>query len=162
MLRKFRNISNSSESLIIGGLNNEWCYQTCSSKIVSLGYIKLGSRNKLQQNIILREGSANVPEQSIPLLPNQEVTIRYESEEVRRLTDERCWVFSCPTMNPTVTVKVFEGLSPSVYFGYRSRAEQLGVGTCRLKETLLLGQVIKVRWKPSANRTVNEEVILTK
>ena len=150
MIRKFRNISSSTEPLVIGGSLNEWCYHTGKSKIISFGYTKLGEEYEIKETVKKEGGIISIKEQEVPLVPNEEVTVWFESEEVMRTADEQIWVFGCPTMNPSVTVKVFEGLSAAVNFGYRSPAEQLGIGTHRLKGTLLPGQGITVRWWDSS------------
>jgi hypothetical protein len=145
-LRKFRNISNSTESLVIGGSLNEWCYHPGTSKIISFGYTKLGNKNEIKETVKKEGGITSVKEQSVPMVPNEEITVWFESAETVRTNDEQIWVFACPTMNPVVTVKAFEGESSVVNFGYRLPAELIGTGTHRLKGTLLPGQVIAVRW----------------
>lgn len=146
ILRKFRNISSSNESLPIVGYADEWFQSGGESRIISFGYTKLDTQNEITERIKKEGCVIGGQEPRVSLAPSEEITVWFESEEIKHSNDEQYWVFGCPTLNPTVIVRAFEGTSIIVNFGYRSSAEQLGVGTHRLSGTLLAGQGIKIRW----------------
>jgi hypothetical protein len=147
ILRKFRNISSSNELAPLGLAIDEWFHKTGrSSKILSFGYTKLGIKNENFAIIRSAQSTLSIKEQKVPLAPNEEITVWFEVEETKRTNDVQLWVFSAPTLNPTVTVKAFEGIAINAGFGYRIQAEELGAGTYRLRGTLLPSQLIWIRW----------------
>lgn len=158
MLRKFRNVSSSNETLTLGPWVDEWFHKAGSSKILAFGYTKLGKKSDSIE-IVKAPYTIRVKEQQILLAPDEEVTIWLEAEEIKHTNDAQNWVFGYPTLNPIVTVRAFEGVSMDVKFGYRSSAEELGNGTYRLKGTLLSGQRIEIRWweKEKGDKWVNEK-----
>jgi len=156
-LRKFRNISSSNEHLPLGVAVDEWFRKTDASKIIAFGYTKLGVKNDIFETLKSTH-SLSVKEQKIPLAPEEEVTLWHEIEEVKHMNDAQDWIFAYPTLNPTVIVKAFEGISIDVGFGYRSAAQELTKGTYRLKGTLLPNQRIEMRWweKEKGEKWANE------
>jgi hypothetical protein len=144
-IRKFRNVSSSKELARLSVAIDEWFHNVGTSKILDFGYTKLGTQID-NFEITKSTHSIGVKEQEVALAPGEEITYWCEAEEIKHKNDVTDWVFSCPTLNPIVIVKAFQGISFDVGFGYRSPAEELGSGTYRLKGTLLPGQRIEIRW----------------
>lgn len=145
MLRKFRNVSSSKESLALGVGIDEWFHKTGISKILAFGYTKLNTKSD-QFELVRSTHSVTVKEQKVDLAPGEEITAWFEVEEIKRRNDVQDWVFACPTLNPTITVRAFEEILIDVGFGYRTAGEELGTGTYILKGTLLPSQRIEIRW----------------
>ena len=124
---------------------DEWFHEEGTSRIISFGFSKLGTKSEVLEPI-KRPHTIAVKEQKIALGPKEEVTVWFEAEEIKYRNDEQVWNFGSPTLNPTVNVKAFEGISIGVGFGYRSPAEELGIGIYRLKGTLLPSQILIIRW----------------
>lgn len=144
-VRKFRNISSSNETLSLGVAIDEWFHDTGSSKILSFGYTKLDTKSE-DFELAKSTHSIAIKEQKVSLAPMEEITVWFETEEIKHRNDDALWNFGAPTLNPTITVKAFEGISIVAGFGYRSPPEELGAGTYRLKGTLLPSQIVIIRW----------------
>ena len=147
--RKLRNVSNTVESAKLGAAVDEWFHKTGSSRMVSAGYVKEGRSSTTDEGVIKINKTpltVEIEETDISLAPGEEVDTWYEAEEIKRTNDVQSWNFAYPTLNPLVIVNTYEGVGFNVDFGYRIPSQQLGNDTYRLSGTLLLGQVLAVRW----------------
>jgi hypothetical protein len=145
ILRKFRNISSSNETLTLGVATDEWFHKGGTSKILAFGYTKLGTKIESFETVKTSH-AISIKEQEISLAPQEEIAAWFEVEEFKRRNDAQLFVFGYPTLNPMVTVRAFEGIEIEAGFGYRSTGEELAVGTYRLRGTLLPSQGIQIRW----------------
>ena len=69
-----------------------------------------------------------------------------ELEEIRTTSDQTYDFFGSATAEATISVQADDGLAFDVAPQHRESARALGNGVFELKQTLLPGQVIRVRW----------------
>jgi len=157
MHRTFQNISLSRTSIDKPGVGlDEWFHKVGSSQILRFGYVRGEEKWEADKNNFSKTecGWEIKDAKKISLAPNEEVTISFETEEIKRTNDANYWAFGYPTRSPQVIVEGYDGIHMKVRFGYRLPAELLGSNTYRLTGTLLPDQRVEIRWwkeKDSAN-----------
>lgn len=149
MHRTFQNISLSRASMDKPGVGiDEWFFKIGESRIIRFGYVQGEERWEADKsNIHKTECGWEIKDaKKISLAPREEVTISFETEEIKRTNDSNLWAFGFPTRSPQVIVESYEGIHMTVRFGYRSPAELIGTNTYRLAGTLLPDQRVEIRW----------------
>lgn len=147
-----QNVSNSVEKYRPALGIDEWFHGGRNSQILEFGYShstkrRLYSRESLR--VIRKPFSLSLDvtdDDEVELSPNDEITVWFKFEELKRTNDATFFITTRPIRKPLVKVNAPDELGIHVAFAHREKQEQLESNVYRLNGTLLPFQHIQIRW----------------
>lgn len=128
---------------------DEWFHPGRPSRIIALCSTQDGAtRNDIK--ITCEEPFVVVAEaaQELAFKPGERITVVFEGEETKQLSDAMFLNIAFASVNPRITVRAPQGIVWRVMFGNRQQGQlrEIGPNTRELPGTLLPGQTVQIRW----------------
>ncbi len=128
---------------------DEWFHPGRPSRIIALCSTQDGSTHN-DIEITREEPFVVVAEaaQELAFKPGERITVVFEGEETKQLSDAMFLNIAFASVNPRITVRAPQGILWRVMFGNRQQGQlrEIGPNTRELPGTLLPGQTVQIRW----------------